>query len=119
MILKRLTTYFPDLIKETHLFAGGASSGSFIALGLAHGLTPEYLVDLFSEQNARFILTPRHTEHVRSIYDNTNLIKLLNKIFPEELRMKDLKYKVITLSFKISGSNRVNWGSPLCSSVTF
>lgn len=112
VILKRLSTYFPDLIKKTHLFVG-SSSGSLIALGLAYGLTPEYLVDLFSEQNARFILNPRHIEYVRSKYDNTNLIKFLSKIFPEELTMRDLQFKVIVLSFKLAGQNRVNWGPPV------
>lgn len=107
-LLKRLQEQFPDLIAMADLFAG-TSTGSFIALGLASGKTPEDLVELYSEANGKFIFTPRHINLLRPKYDNIHLMRLLSSVFPPSLRLKDLKTKVLIPSFKVNDPVTGNW----------
>ncbi|SHH13137.1 patatin-like phospholipase family protein [Tepidibacter thalassicus] len=108
-LLKRLDEQLPDLIKKTDLFAG-TSTGSFIALGLAFGLTPKELVELYSVRNCRFIFNSKYPELFRPRYNNKNLKRVLSKIFPKNLKLKDLKRKVVIPSFQLVGDNGEEWG---------
>lgn len=108
-LLKRLNTLFPGLLKNVDLFAG-TSTGSFIALGLAYGKTPEELVELYSKQKARFIFRPQHINLARPRYDNKHLMAVLNSVFPPRLRLRDLNRNVLVPSFEVIGPNSGNWG---------
>ncbi len=101
-LLKRLNDFFPDLINSAHFFAG-TSTGSFIALGLASGLSPEQLVDLYSEKNGEFIFNPKYLELLRPKYDNQHLKTMLRAVFPKNPSLRDLKRKVLVPSFRVSG----------------
>ncbi|GBF34467.1 patatin-like protein [Desulfocucumis palustris] len=107
-LLKRLDDIFPGLIKNTHFFAG-TSTGSFIALGLAAGVTPGRLAELYSEKNGEYIFSPRYLELFRPKYDNGNLKELLCSIFSCELKLKDLEKKVLIPSFRVTGP--LNWSA--------
>lgn len=110
-LLKRLNIHFPRLIKKTNLFAG-TSTGSFIALGLAYGLSPEDLLELYSEKNSKFIFSPKHLDLLRPKYDNERLKKILGLVFPKNLRIGDLKHYVLVPSFRVIDKNLGNW-SPI------
>lgn len=99
-LLQRLNIFFPDLIEKVDLFAG-TSTGSFIALGLAYGLSPDDLVNLYKKYG-KYIFSPKYTELFRPKYDNKHLKKTLSKIFPTELKLKDLKKAVLIPSFRIT-----------------
>jgi len=64
VLLKRLLQVFPQLVSTTD-FLAGTSTGSFIALGLANGIGSEQLVNLYSEENAKFIFTPLISKYLR------------------------------------------------------
>ncbi|MFZ5944686.1 MAG: patatin-like phospholipase family protein [Bacillota bacterium] len=107
-LLKRLDEKYPHLIKETELFAG-TSTGSFIALGLAYGLSIEKITDLYSLENGRLIFSAKSCGLIRPKYSNRRLRELLLKVFPQDLRLKDLKKYVIIPSFRVNGSNLKRW----------
>lgn len=107
-LLKRLHQEIPEFINMTQLFTG-TSTGSFIALGLAYGLSPQELVELYT-RNAKYIFTPNYLELHRPKYDNEHLKKVLSSIFPKDLRLSDLSYKVLVPSFQVTGySPEFNW----------
>ncbi|MBM7854660.1 patatin-like phospholipase/acyl hydrolase [Desulfohalotomaculum tongense] len=107
-LLKRLNKRFPELIKKTNFFAG-TSSGSFIALALAYGLSVDELIDLYSEETARYIFTPKHIFLFKPKYNNEHLKRVLSVIFPPGLRLKDLKRRVLVPSFRVDGGNFIRW----------
>ncbi|SHK23279.1 patatin-like phospholipase family protein [Tepidibacter formicigenes] len=108
-LLKKLDERCPKLIENTDLFAG-TSTGSFIALGLAYGLSPKELISLYSVRNCRFIFNPKYPELFRPKYNNKNLKKVLSKVFPQNLKLKDLKHKVLISSFRLIGEKDGSWG---------
>lgn len=109
VLLKRLQHVFPQLLNTTNFFAG-TSTGSFIALGLASGISPEQLVNLYSEENCKFIFTPPHLEVFRPKYDNTHLKETLLQVFPENMRLKELVgHRVLVPSFAVTGPMGGPW----------
>lgn len=106
-LLQRLAERFPTLIKKTDLFAG-TSTGSFIALGLAYGMTPQQLVGLYTA-HAKYIFTPSRLELFRPKYSNQHLKEVLAKIFPADLRLQDLHRQVLIPSFLLSDPVTKNW----------
>ncbi|MHB1651529.1 MAG: patatin-like phospholipase family protein [Desulfitobacteriaceae bacterium] len=109
ILVKRLRDRFPDLLQATDLFAG-TSTGSFIALGLAYGLEPENLVELYSEENSKFIFSSEHWELFRPKYDNKQLQETLARVFPASLRLRDLaRHKVLVPSFAVIGPHGGSW----------
>ncbi|MBC2581904.1 patatin-like phospholipase family protein [Clostridium sp. DJ247] len=106
-LLKRLNDFFPKLIENTNLFVG-TSTGAFIALGLAYGVSPDKLVDIYIK-NAKYIFTPRHEEFTRPRYNNEHLKEVLSSIFPENLTLKDLKRHVIIPSFQLLSTSTLSW----------
>ncbi len=107
-ILKRLYERFPEMIRRCNLLAG-TSTGSLIALGLARGLKPEEILELYSRENARFVFAPRCWGLLGPKYSNKNLRVLLEKVFPENLRLRDLRKKVVVTSFQLKDCVDKNW----------
>lgn len=107
-LLKRLLESCPELIKRCHMFAG-TSTGSFIALGLAYGLSVDRLVQLYSPETGRYIFTPRYLELIRPKYDNHHLKEVLLSVFPEDLCLRDLERYVVIPAFRITGNESGRW----------
>ena len=111
-LVKRINDVFPNFIQKTDMFAG-TSTGAFIALGLASGLEPQDLVDLYSVKNGRYIFNPRYCDLYRPKYNNRHLKKLLKDIFGTELRIKDLDRYVLVPSFRVKGYGSTLFWSPV------
>lgn len=110
-LLKRLNDVLPEFINMTKLFAG-TSTGSLIALGLAYGLSPEELVDLYTH-HGEYIFTPSDLEFYRPKYNNEHLKEVLSSVFPQNLCLSDLSHKVLVPSFRITGSYSNPYWSPV------
>jgi patatin-like phospholipase/acyl hydrolase len=110
-LLKRLIKEYPKLIEITDLFAG-TSTGSFVALGLASGLSIEEIANLYTVENAKYIFFSRHLGLFRPKYSHRNLKEVLLRVFPKTLRLMDLNKFVVIPSFRVKGSNTASW-SPI------
>ncbi|GAA0235572.1 patatin-like phospholipase family protein [Metaclostridioides mangenotii] len=93
-----------DVLKNTDLI-GGTSTGSLIALGLAYGVSPIEIKELYSIENSKFIFGDKHSEMLRPKYDNDNLKEVLLRIFPEDLKLRDLEKMVLIPSLYIGDRN--------------
>lgn len=107
-LLKRLSREYSQLLESTNLFAG-TSTGSFIALGLAHGLSIEEISELYSEDNGRYIFSSEGLGIFRPKYCNKKLKEVLLKVFPEDLRLADLKRYVVIPSFRVNSKRKDSW----------
>jgi len=99
-LVDRIYELNPDIIYNTSLFSG-TSIGSIIALALAYGISPNDLKEFFSEENVKNIFTPSYSELVRPKYNNHNLKQLLQQVFPQDLKLKDLEKYVIIPTFSL------------------
>lgn len=112
-ILQRLEKENPRLIKSTDLFSG-TSTGSFIALGLAYGLSVKEILKLYSKLNCKYIFSPKYNELFRPKYNNKHLKEVLMRVFPKNLKLKDLKKKVLIPSFEV-----ISQGNDSCKLVFY
>jgi len=84
ILLDRMETAAPGLLRGVNLFAG-TSTGGIIALGLAAGLTPKTLAELYSVrgkevfQDSVFDNVLDLGNAIGAQYDNTNLKRLLTE----------------------------------------
>ena len=97
-LLKKLQNLTPNIIKTTNMISG-TSTGSLIALGLAYGLSAEEISNLYSKENIEYIFDKSYSQIARPKYDNDNLKEVLLRIFPENLKLKDLGKLVIIPAF--------------------
>ena len=105
IILKRLVDEVPDLLTDIDLFAG-TSTGGIIALGLAHGLHINTIIELYATKGD-FIFEDSLLDDIRDMgsilhseYNNKNLKTMLTKTFGTT-KLGDLEYKVLVPSFQL------------------
>jgi patatin-like phospholipase/acyl hydrolase len=109
VLLNRLSGAYPALLQNRAdaitLFAG-TSTGGILALGLAAGLTPAQIRDLYVI-NGKLIFDSSWARNVVEIggitgskYDNVNLKQILTDTFGA-LKLKDLQSRVLISSFKL------------------
>lgn len=110
-LLRQLNTQFPALIPGTNFFAG-TSTGSFIALGLAYGLSADDLVNFYSE-NGQYIFQPKYPDLTRPKYNNQHLQEILSAVFPGRPRLKDLHKPVLIPAFCLNIPGADSWGPVL------
>jgi patatin-like phospholipase/acyl hydrolase len=106
-LLDRLSVAYPPLLTNTSLFAG-TSTGGIIALGLAAGLPPADLVDLYNTKGKDIF----HDSILDDIFDlgkavgadysNKRLKDILKKLFGAKT-LGDLRSKVLVSSFDLNG----------------
>ncbi|PWT89932.1 MAG: hypothetical protein C5B55_10495 [Blastocatellia bacterium] len=116
-LLRRLQGRFPDLLNNVDLFAG-TSTGSAIALSLAHGKSVADLQQFYSTQNMKFVFGKSRWNFIRPKHSNENLRKLLEQDFPDiqtavgnsrPMFLSDLKKKVLITSFKLDDNETKSW----------
>lgn len=103
-ILKRIQDHYPSFLDKVSLL-GGTSTGSFIALGLAYGLSIEQIMYMYDFENSSYIFSKSYPEILRSKYDNTRLKEILLQVFPKDLKLKDLNRYVMIPTFYIGDEN--------------
>jgi uncharacterized protein len=113
VLLNRLATAYPALLQDrpgtVTLFAG-TSTGGILALGLAAGMTPAQIRDLYVT-NGKLIFDASWLHDVVEIgglsgakYDNTNLKQILQETFGAQ-KLKDLRPRVLIASFSLDNQN--------------
>lgn len=107
-LLKRLTALHPPLLSQVNLLAG-TSSGAFIALALAAGHSLDNLLEFFSTKTARQIFQPRQFKLWRPRYRQEPLRQVLSQLFPEDLRLQDLKHQVVIPAFQVARMRAASW----------
>lgn len=116
-LLRRLERDFPQLLMNVDLFAG-TSTGSAIALSLAHGRSAVDLQTLYSTERMKFVFGKSRWNFLRPKHSNDNLRKLLEENFPDiqqtrggsrKLVLADLKTKVLVTSFKLDDARTKSW----------
>jgi patatin-like phospholipase/acyl hydrolase len=110
IILERLTLANPGWLDEVDLLAG-TSTGGFIALGLAHGLKPTQLRNLYEKKGEK-IFDDSWLDDLKDIggltgadYDNKNLKRELRRTFGNT-RLKNLKKRVLIPTFDLDNENK-------------
>lgn len=105
IIVRRLLEAYPKLLREADLLTG-VSTGGIQALGLAAGITPPALVDLY-EKCAKFVFKGSFFDNAKDLcklsganYDNTNLKSLLQMQFGD-MRLGELDKKVAIPAFNL------------------
>ncbi len=109
VLVNRLLGEYPTLLQDRPdaitMFAG-TSTGGILALGMAAGLTPAQIRDLYVT-NGKLIFDSSWTRDVVELgglsgakYDNVNLKQILQGTFGA-LKLKDLKPRVLIASFSL------------------
>jgi patatin-like phospholipase/acyl hydrolase len=120
-VLKRLAERVP-IMKVVDLLAG-TSTGALIALGLASGMDPLGMVDLYQRHAGEIFSRSRWRAVtslgglVRAKYDNRQLRRVLEAWFPPGLRLGDLRHRIVVPAFQLADSH--SGGKPCWRAVVF
>ncbi len=105
-LLVRLEKQVPGFLSKIDLVAG-TSTGGIIAIGLAGGLTPQDLVDLYVNKGTA-IFDDSWLDNIMDLgkiggadYDSTNLKKALVKAYGKDTKLSDLSKKVLVPAFDL------------------
>lgn len=108
VLLNRLKERIPSLLEDVGLFAG-TSTGSIIALGLAYGVPPAALENLYL-QDGSTIFSHRHLGFCRPKYDAEGLKGALEHVFPPDLCLEALGSRVLVPAFRLNDEHTGAWG---------
>jgi uncharacterized protein len=113
VLLDRLQTRYPALLQDkpnTLTMYAGTSTGGILALGLAAGMSPAKIRDLYVI-NGKLIFDASWTHDVVELgglsgakYDNVNLKQILQETFGA-LKLKDLQHRVLIASFSLDNQD--------------
>lgn len=100
-LLCRLQDAVPDLITKADLLAG-TSTGGLIALGLASGMKPAELVNLYKDRGPEIFSRPWYRGFIPGVskYDGKGLQKVLEEVFGQRL-LSDLPKRVLVSAFDL------------------
>lgn len=111
-ILANLDAALPGLLNKVDLLAG-TSTGGIIALGLAAGMSPAQLVQLYRDYGGK-IFDDSWWDDITDVgglagadYDNKNLRKILSGVFGRK-RLRDLPKRVLVPAFDLDNSDDPN-----------
>ncbi|MBV9389193.1 MAG: patatin-like phospholipase family protein [Chroococcidiopsidaceae cyanobacterium CP_BM_ER_R8_30] len=117
MILDRINTQFPRFLNQVNLYAG-TSTGSFIALGLASGITTSNLVKLYATQGAKiFQIYAQYDTFDYVKYYNTGLYSVLSKTLPKpgqtlsNLKQFNPTQSALVTTFQLENAKTKAWSA--------
>jgi patatin-like phospholipase/acyl hydrolase len=115
MILQEINNLFPDFLSRANLFAG-TSTGSFIALGLTDGVTPDELYTLYSTQGQNIFQVYSEFDTYQYVeYYNTGVYQALTDTLANptntlyQLSQTNPKQSVLVTSFQLYNSTTQTW----------
>ncbi|MDU2147838.1 MAG: patatin-like phospholipase family protein [Paeniclostridium sordellii] len=106
-ILNMIQEHYPSILDKMSLI-GGTSTGSFIAIGIAYGLTPKEILNIYTGDGGKQVFGKNSPGIIMSKYETDDLRNLLLTIFPKDLRLKDLSKFVVIPAFYL-GENGDKW----------
>ncbi|MDU6247841.1 MAG: patatin-like phospholipase family protein, partial [Paeniclostridium sordellii] len=106
-ILNMIQEHYPSILDKMSLI-GGTSTGSFIAIGIAYGLTPKEILNIYTGAGGNQVFGKSSPGIIMSKYETDDLRNLLLTIFPKDLRLKDLSKFVVIPAFYL-GENGDKW----------
>jgi patatin-like phospholipase/acyl hydrolase len=120
VLLDRLSGQYPALLQDspdTITMYAGTSTGGILALGLAAGLSPAQIRDLYVT-NGKLIFDSSWARNVVEIgglsgskYDNANLKQILSDTFGAR-KLKDLAPRVLIASFSLDNQRPIHLSVP-------
>src|ERR1035437_1608132 len=103
-LLQRIMEKHPNLLQSVDLFAG-TSTGGLIALGMAHGISVESLLQLYQKETptifARNIFRKMLGNILAAKYSNAGIISVAKKTFGGTATLGDLSCHVVVPSFNL------------------
>jgi hypothetical protein len=108
VLLKRIAQQVPELFQETHFFAG-VSTSSILSIGLAFGIAPVELIEIFRAYGQAVLetsLVQNISQVVGARYDILNLRKLLTPYFGAAILLDLVKRRgkyVLVPAFDLDG----------------
>ncbi|MDN4072176.1 patatin-like phospholipase family protein [Fictibacillus terranigra] len=108
-LLNRLVQQNPKLIRNTHVFAGN-SIGSFTALALASGRSPKEIFQYFKEKILPAFSVSRPGGPVfNQQLPYSGFINAVRTFFPSDLRLKNLKKRIVVPAFQLYSPELNRW----------
>lgn len=108
-LLNRLARHKPQLIHRTHIFAGN-SIGSFTALALASGRSPKETLQYFRDKILPAYSVSRPGGPVfNQQLPYSGFIEAVESFFPPDLRLKNLKKRIVVPSFQLFSPELNRW----------
>ncbi|MBU8785810.1 MULTISPECIES: patatin-like phospholipase family protein [Bacillus] len=108
-LLSRLVKQNPKLISQTHVFSG-TSIGSFTALALASGRSLQETFQYFKEKILPAFSISRPGGPVfNQQLPYSGFIKAVRNFFPSDLRLKNLKKRIVVPAFKLYSPELDRW----------
>ena len=108
VLINRIAQEIPELFDETHFFAG-TSTGSIVSVGLAFGIPPAELVEIFRAYG-QIVLRKSIVQNIGQVvnakYDILNLRKLLTPYFGAAILLdlaKRRKKNILVPAFDLDG----------------
>ena len=111
-LLSRINSQIPGVFNNVDLLAG-TSTGALIALGFAADLDIKTLEELYSLENCKKIFRPYSSGILSPRYNINRFKDIIETIFPENLKLNNLSFKVIIPTFKIDDENSNNGWCPV------
>lgn len=113
-LLERLDRLYPGYLEKVSLFAG-TSTGGILALGLAAGLAPSQIAEIYQQDGGK-IFSKTIWDKIGDIdrfyypdYGNKALAEALQNKFGD-MRLGDLKKKVLISSFRLDSGSITKMG---------
>ncbi len=110
ILLERISAQIPGWLDKADLFAG-TSTGGLIALGLARGLPPSQLVELY-QQKGQEIFDDSWLDNLIDMgqisgaqYSNGNLTREVKRILGKDTKLKDLNRSVLIPTFDLDNED--------------
>lgn len=107
-ILHRIMLRYPNLLKNVDLLSG-TSTGSIIASLLAKGISVDEIRNLYDVPTTKKIFSHGRINLFKAKYKNDNFNQILSNYFPDNIKLSDLKKKILIPAFNINSTDDFTW----------
>ncbi|MBU5453908.1 patatin-like phospholipase family protein [Caproiciproducens sp. MSJ-32] len=107
-ILHRIMLRYPNLLENVDLLSG-TSTGSIIASLLAKGISVDEIRNLYDVPTTKKIFSHGRINLFKAKYKNDNFNQILSNYFPDNIKLSDLKKKILIPAFNINSTDDFTW----------